>query len=71
MKQKKFKMADSKKGHFSKSPILDIFLRKFNGSVLGLVELNDAKGIVVAQPISPKMHFLAIFELMSDSLTAI
>ena len=30
-------MADSKKGHFSKSPILNIFF--------GLVALNDAKGI--------------------------
>ena len=49
--KKKFKMADWKKGHFSKSPILDIFLWKFNGLVLGLVGLNDAKGINLAQPI--------------------
>ena len=51
MKQKKFKMADSKKGHFSKSPILNIFLRKFHGLVLGLVGLNDGIGIDLAQPI--------------------
>jgi len=49
--KKKFKMADWKKGHFSKSPILDISLWKFNGLVLGLVGLNDAKGIDLAQPI--------------------
>ena len=47
----KFKMADSKKGHFSKPPILNIFLWKFHGSVLGLVEFIDAKGIGMAQPI--------------------
>ena len=35
--------------HFSKSPILKIFLWKFHGLVLGLVELIDAKGIGVAQ----------------------
>ena len=35
-------MADSKKLSFSKSPILIIFLRKFHGLVLGLVELIDA-----------------------------
>ena len=46
--KKKSKMADSKKGNFSKSPILNIFLWKFHGLVLGLVELNDAKGIDVA-----------------------
>ena len=44
-------MADSKKGHFSNSPILDIFLQKFNGLVLGLVGLIDAKGIDEAKPI--------------------
>ena len=47
--KKKFKMADSKKAHFSKSPILKIFSRKSLRSVLGLVGLNDAKGINVAQ----------------------
>jgi hypothetical protein len=34
-------MADSKKGHFSKSPILNIFLWKFHGAVLGFVEFID------------------------------
>ena len=46
-------MADSKKQCFSKSPILNIFLWNFYGSVLGLVRLIDAKGIDVAQPIWP------------------
>ena len=83
--KKKFKMADSKKAHFSKSPILKIFSRKFLRFVLGLVGLYDAKGIDVAQRIwpwgcptklknsqkVPKMHFLAVSELLSDSLTAI
>ena len=46
-------MADSKKAHFSKSPILKIFSRKFLRLVLGLVGLNDAKGIDVAQRIWP------------------
>ena len=49
----KFKMADPKKGHFSKSPILKIFSRKFLRLFLGLVGLNDAKGIDVAQRIWP------------------
>ena len=44
------KMADSKKVMFLKSPILNIVLWKINGLVLGLVELIDAKGIDVAQP---------------------
>ena len=39
-----------KKGHFPAPPILNIFLQKFHGLVLGLVELIDAKGIGVAQP---------------------
>ena len=47
-KKKKIKMADSKKQHFSKLPILNIILWKFHGLVLGLVELIDAKGIDVA-----------------------
>ena len=38
-------------GRFSKSPILNIFFRKFYGLVFGLVGLIDAKGIDVAQPI--------------------
>ena len=40
--------------HFSKSPILKIFLWKFHGLVLGLVELIDAKGIDVAQPMADR-----------------
>ena len=47
--KKKFKMADSKKPHFTAPPILNIFSWKFHGLVLGLVELIDAKGISVAQ----------------------
>ena len=46
-------MADSKKAHFSKSPILKILSRKFLKRGLGLVGLNDAKGIDVAQHIWP------------------
>ena len=46
-------MADSKIGHFAKSPINNIFLQKFHGAVLGLVEFIDAKGIGMAQPIWP------------------
>ena len=46
-------MADSKKAHFSKWPILKIFSRKSLRSVLGLVGLNDAKGIDVAQCMWP------------------
>ena len=51
--KKKFKMADSKKAHFLKSTILKNFSRKFLRFVLGLVGLNDAKGIDVAQRIWP------------------
>ena len=50
IKQKKIEMADSKKLSFSEPPILKIFSRKFQGLVLGLVVLIDAKGIDVAQP---------------------
>ena len=46
--KKKIKMADSKKLSFSTLPILNIFLRKFYGLVLGLVGLIDAKGIGLA-----------------------
>ena len=46
-------MANSKKAHFSKSPILKIFLKKFLRLVLRLVGLNDAKGIDVAQCVWP------------------
>ena len=51
--KKKFKMAESKKLRFSTPTILNIFFQKFHGLVLGLVELIDAKGIDVAQPIWP------------------
>ena len=59
MKRKKKKIFEEKNskwpifqnGRFSKSLILEIFLRKFHRLVLGLVELIDAKGIDVAQPI--------------------
>ena len=51
--KKKFKMADSKRGHFLAPPILNIFFQKFPGLVLGSVELIDVKGIDVAQPIWP------------------
>jgi hypothetical protein len=46
-----FKVAVFQNGHFSKSPILKKNLRKFNGLVLGLIELINAKGIDAAQPI--------------------
>ena len=36
-------------GHFSKSSILEIFLRKFHRSFLGLVRLIDLEAINVAQ----------------------
>ena len=44
-------MADSKKLTFSTSPKAEQFPPKFHGLVLGLVGLNDAKGIDVAQRI--------------------
>ena len=44
-------MADLKKARFPTPPILNIFLQKFHGLVLGLIELIDAKGIGLAQPI--------------------
>jgi hypothetical protein len=63
-------MADSKKVRFSKSPILKNFLWKFHGLVLGLVELIDAKGIDIVQPIwlwgclnTQKMHFFLFLRL--------
>ena len=49
--KKKIKMAESKK--ISKSPILKIFLQKFDRFVIGLVGLIDAKRIDVAQHIWP------------------
>ena len=45
-------MADSKKTHFAKRSILNIFINRV-GWVLGLVELIDVKGIDLAQPIWP------------------
>ena len=50
-RKKNFKMANWKKAYFPKSPILKKFSRKFHGLVLGLVGLNDAKPIDLAQPI--------------------
>ena len=49
--EKKFKMADSKKPRFPAKPILNIFSWNFYGLFLGLVDLIDAKGIGLAQPI--------------------
>ena len=43
-------MADSKKPHFAKRSILNIFLPNWAGWVLGFVGLIDAKGIDLAQP---------------------
>jgi hypothetical protein len=58
MKQKKkkilkkiIKMADSKILSFSTSSKAEQILPKFHGFILGLVGLNDAKGIDFAQPI--------------------
>ena len=50
-REKKIKMADSKKLSFSTSPKAEQFPPKFHGLVLGLVGLIDAKGIDLAQPI--------------------
>jgi hypothetical protein len=49
-KPKRIQNGCLKKQHFSKSPILNIFLWKFNGLVLKFVELIDVKDIDVAQP---------------------
>ena len=81
-KKKNSKWSIFQNGRFSKSPILEIFSRKFYSLVLGLVGLIDAKAINVTQPIwswgcltkGQKRHFLcflAVFALMSDSLTTI
>ena len=51
MKQKKFKIADSKKLRFSTSPKAEQFPLKFHVLVLGLIELIDAKGIDLSKPI--------------------
>ena len=53
MKQKKIKIADSKKVSFSTLPKAEQFPPKFHGLVLGLVESIDVKGINVTQPIWP------------------
>ena len=51
LKKRNSKWPIFQNGRFSKSPILETFLRKFHRSVLGLVGLIDAKAINVAQPI--------------------
>ena len=51
--EKKFKMADSKILNFSTSSKAEQIPPKFHGLVLGLVGLNDKKGIDVAQRIWP------------------
>ena len=51
LKKKNSKWPIFQNRRFSKSPILEIFSRKFYRSVLGLVGLIDAKPINVAQPI--------------------
>ena len=47
----KQKVADTQTLRFSKPPILKNISRKFQGLVVGLVGLIDAKSIDVAQPI--------------------
>ena len=49
----KFENGRPKKAYFSKSPIFKKNSPKFLGLYLGLVELIDAKGIDMAQPIWP------------------
>ena len=49
--KKNSKWPTQKKLSFTTSPKTEQFPPKFYGLVLGLVELNDAKGIEVAQPI--------------------
>ena len=51
--KKKIKMGDSKKLSFSTLPKAEQFQPKFHGLVLGLVGLNDEKGIDFAQSIWP------------------
>ena len=50
-KKKKSKWPIFQNGRFSKSPIFEIFLRKFYRLVLVLVGLIDEKSFNVAQPI--------------------
>ena len=78
-------MADSKNLNFQNRQFSKFFHENFSDGSLGLVGLNDVKGIDVAQRYGceavrqklknsqkvPKMHFLTVFELLSDSLTAI
>ena len=49
--QKKNQNSRPKKSSFPAPPILNIFSRKFNGLVLRLVGLIDAKGIDFAQAV--------------------
>ena len=49
--EKKIQNGRLKKARFPAPPILNVFLQKFYGLVLGLIGLIDAKGIAVAQPI--------------------
>ena len=44
---------EAKKRSFFKIDNSKYFLSKSNGVILGLVELNDAKGINMAQPMWP------------------
>ena len=61
LKKKKIKMADSKILSFSTLPKAEQFLPKFHGLVLRLVELIDAKGINMTQPIPMKIsHKLCV-----------
>ena len=87
MKKNKQHGQQKKRYHLPAPPILNVFSKKFHGLVLGLEELIDAKCIGVAwlnlyghEAVrrklkkglkTQKMHFLPVFELMSDSLTAI
>ena len=84
--KKKIKMADSKKGNFSKSARLNIFVAKLSGmgpwvSRIDLMQralmwLNLYGREAVRHKLknsvkTQKRHFLAVLDLMSDSLTAI
>jgi hypothetical protein len=51
--KKNFIMPDRKKMSFLTSPKAEQFPPKFHGLVLGLVVLNDAKGIDLAHTIWP------------------
>ena len=77
-------MADSKRAHFSKSPILKIFSQKFHALVLGFLELIDSKDIALMcfnlygreniryklkKGQKNKKHFLLVLELVSLTAT--